>query len=81
MDTPITSLPEWITTLGPLEDGSPREIYLERTALSNEILERLREIDPPGMQIYVSRPAAELSMEFNSIKEAFSFWGKILGRE
>ncbi len=70
----LTSLPSWITELGPRSDGGVRHIDLSYTGLSEEVQERLRTSDHPGIQFSYSHRAAETSREFTSIEEGLRFW-------
>ena len=53
--TRFTSLPNWITTMGPRADGSTRTINLTETEISDAIIDRLRETPTPGMQFHFGR--------------------------
>ncbi len=71
----LTSLPSWITTLGPRTDGNTRVVSLEDTGLSDVIIERLRQTPAPGMQFNFSHPATIPKVEFPNLETALAFWG------
>ena len=52
--TGLTSLPADILTWGALPDGSTRHIYLDETGISQEIITRIQNANPPGMQFHFS---------------------------
>ena len=70
----LTSLPSWITTLGPRTDGNTRVVSLEDTGLSDAIIERLRQTPAPGMQFHLSHPATVSIVEFPNLANAIAFW-------
>ncbi len=72
--TNLTSLPAWITQLGLKPDGQVRAVYLIGTGLSENIINRLRQTDAPGMQFYYSHAASAPHKAFKSLDEALEFW-------
>ena len=72
--THLTSLPSWITTLGPGPDGRIRTVSLENTGLSEAIIARLRATETPGMHFYFSHATSKPNHTFNTLAEAFTFW-------
>jgi len=70
----LTSLPSSITNLGLRSDGRRRTVNLERTGLSEAIINRLRATPAPGMRFIFSRPAAVQSRVFTTLNQVLQFW-------
>lgn len=77
-DTSLTSLPNWITTLGPTSTGYTRSIELRNSGLSDDIIERLRNVNAPGIQFHFSQWAAAVTKELASIEDAVTFWESLV---
>ena len=76
--TRVTTLPSWITTLGLCSSGSIRKVYLENTGLSDDLIDRLRTVEAPGMHFYFSRRRAEkIDIQFLNLEQAFTFWSEL----
>ena len=75
--TALTALPDWITTLGPTLSGSVRAVVLRNSVLSDRLIERLHNVEAPGMRFLVRRPSAQAQQLFNNFPEAFDFWRKL----
>jgi hypothetical protein len=70
----LTSLPSWMTTLGPRTDGNTRVVTLEDTGLSSTIIERLHQAPAPGMEFHLSHPVT-VPIEFLDLGAVLDFWG------
>ena len=75
--TALTALPDWITTLGPTLSGSVREVSLSDSGLSDRLIERLHNVEAPGMRFLVPRPSAQPQQLFDNFPVAFDFWRKL----
>ena len=75
--TGLTALPNWITTLGPTDQGYIRHVFLENTGLSDTLIDRLREVRTHGMQFYFSRSAGQPEQQFSNEEEGLTFWRKL----
>ena len=75
--TALTALPDWITALGPTLSGSVREFVLDNCGLSDRLIERLHNVEAPGMRFFVHRPSAQPQQRFDNFPVAFDFWRKL----
>ena len=75
--TALTALPDWITALGPTLSGSVREFVLDNCGLSDRLIERLHNVEAPGMRFFVHRPLAQPQQRFDNFPVAFDFWRKL----
>lgn len=77
--TGLTSLPNWITTLGLANNGNScftRIVELENTGLSYDIIERLIHLDAPGMRFLYANAATKPTVRFSTVDKALDFWLK-----
>ena len=72
--TSVTTLPNWITTLGATSTGDRRSVYLDNTGLSDALVDRLRTTTTEGMQFHFSRSQKQTEQIFTDIKQGFTFW-------
>ena len=73
--TSLSSLPNWITTLGTNSAGRTRIVNLANTGLSQDIIDRLRRQPAEGMQFLFSNLTNwNASDNFATIEEAIGFW-------
>ena len=73
--TSLSSLPNWITTLGRASDGRTRAVNLANTGLSQDIIDRLRRQPAEGMQFQFSNLTNwNASDNFATIEEGIGFW-------
>ncbi len=75
--TGLRGLPNWITTLGMTNGGGIRSVYLENTGLSDTLIDRLREVETPGMHFYFSRRAGQPEQQFSNVVEGLTFWRQL----
>ena len=75
--TALTALPNWITALGPTLSGSVRDFFLDNCGLSDRLIERLQNVEAPGMRFLVHRPSAQPQQLFDNFPAAFDFWRKL----
>ncbi len=75
----LTSLPSWITRLGWTSRGEIRDVCLQGTGLSQDIITRLMQTPAPGMRFYFSHAASVATTAFKSLQEALEFWKKETG--
>ncbi len=73
----ITSLPSYITTLGPRLDGETRIVDVQCTGLSQAIIVRLEGIGSDGMQFFTSMPPRPQQQKFRMIEMALAFWAEV----
>ena len=72
--TDLTALPDWITTMGPTSSGQTRQVVLQDTGLSETLLDRLDNIDAPGIALVTFRRARQPKGMFSNLEQAFAFW-------
>ena len=81
----LTSLANWITTLGRSRSGHQRTVDLTNTRLSEDVLARLRTHiaahPPEGMQFIFSHVPAPEAQEFLTLVDLRNFWRGILPGE
>ncbi len=77
----LTSLPNWITTLGSSKKGRRRVVDLTGTGLSQDLIGRLRQADAPGMEFYFSHAGAIPTIRLADLEAALTFWVKAANNE
>ena len=71
----VVALPARLFELGASSAGETRDVTIEGTGLSVEVLTRIGEAEHEGIRVYVSLPRVDTS-EFPNLGEALAFWNE-----